>query len=407
MLELIVFRGLQGLGGGGIMAMAQVIIGDIVAPRERGRYQGYTGTVFAFSSVLGPLIGGLFTDQVSWRWVFYINIPIGALALVVTSLYLRLPVRRQEHRIDYLGAALLMACVTCLLLVTTWGGIQYAWTSPTIVAMAIAGVALLVAFVYVEGKAPEPILPLHLLKRRIFAVCSSVSFIAGVAMFGAISFMPLYLQIVQGASATASGLRLTPMMLGLLATSIGSGQLISRTGRYRIYPLVGTAVMGTGLLMLSTLDAGSSVLLASVYMAILGAGIGLVMQVMILAVQNDAPAAEMGAATASVSFFRSMGAAAGVALFGSLLTTRLDANLARLPAGALQGVNSSALTGSPDAVAALPPEVHQFVTHAFADSLGLVFLAAVPIVLVAFALCWLLREIPLRETAHFRVDSEV
>jgi MFS family permease len=266
---------------------------------------------------------------------------------------------------------------------------------------------LLVAFVYVEGKAPEPILPLHLLKRRIFAVCSSVSFIAGVAMFGAISFMPLYLQIVQGASATASGLRLTPMMLGLLATSIGSGQLISRTGRYRIYPLVGTAVMGTGLLMLSTLDAGSSVLLASVYMAILGAGIGLVMQVMILAVQNDAPAAEMGAATASVSFFRSMGAAAGVALFGSLLTTRLDANLARLPAGALQGVNSSALTGSPDAVAALPPEVHQFVTHAFADSLGLVFLAAVPIVLVAFALCWLLREIPLRETAHFRVDSEV
>lgn len=407
MLQLIIFRGIQGLGGGGIIAMAQVIIGDIVSPRERGRYQGYTGTVFALSSVTGPLIGGLFTDQLSWRWVFYINIPIGMLALTATWLFLRLPRHRTEHKIDYLGGAFMVAGVSAILLVTSWGGTEYAWSSPTIVGLSVLGAVLIGLFIWQESRAPEPLLPLRLLRRRTFAVASSVGFIVGLAMFAAISFMPLYLQIVKGVSATSSGLRLTPMMLGLLATSIGSGQLISRTGHYRIFPIIGTAIMAVGIFLLSTLEADSGMGLVSLYMLVLGAGLGFVMQVIILAVQNDSPANEMGVSTTGVSFFRSMGGAIGVAIFGSLLTNRLDSNLDRLvPAESMNGISSSTLTGSPEVVRNLPAVIHSGVVEAFSLSLGTVFLLALPFIIVAFGLTWLLREVPLRENTHVHLDAD-
>jgi EmrB/QacA subfamily drug resistance transporter len=407
MLQLIIFRGIQGLGGGGIIAMAQVIIGDIVSPRERGRYQGYTGTVFAISSVTGPLIGGLFTDQLSWRWVFYINLPLGLLALTATWMFLRLPKHRTEHKVDYLGGALMVAGVSAILLVTSWGGTQYAWDSPAIIGLTALGVLLIAGFIVQESRAPEPLLPLRLLRQRTFAVCSSVGFIVGLAMFAAISFMPLYLQIVQGVSATSSGLRLTPMMLGLLAMSIGSGQLISITGRYRIYPIIGTAIIAGGMFLLSTLEAGSSMILVSFYMLILGCGLGFTMQVIVLAVQNDSPPGEMGVSTTGVSFFRSMGGAIGVAIFGSLLTSRLESNLARLvPKDSLNGIDTATLTGSPEVVRNLPAAVHNGVVEAFALSLGDVFLIAVPFVIAAFALTWLLREVPLRESTHVHLDAD-
>jgi EmrB/QacA subfamily drug resistance transporter len=407
MLQLIVFRGIQGLGGGGIIAMAQVIIGDIVSPRERGRYQGYTGTVFAISSVTGPLIGGVFTDQLSWRWVFYINLPIGMLALTATWLFLRLPKHRTEHKVDYLGSALMVAGVSAILLVTSWGGVSYAWTSPTIIGLTALGILLLGGFIVQETRAPEPLLPLRLLRQRTFALASSIGFIVGLAMFAAISFMPLYLQIVKGVSATSSGLRLTPMMLGLLAMSIGSGQLITRTGKYRIYPIVGTAIMAVGVFLLSTLTAESSMILVSIYMLILGSGLGLVMQVIILAVQNDSPPGEMGISTTGVSFFRSMGGAIGVALFGSLLTSRLDSNLTRLvPPDSLNGIDSATLTGSPEVVRQLPAAIHAGVVEAFSLSLGDVFLISVPFIIVAFALTWLLHEVPLREDAHVHFEAD-
>ncbi len=400
MLELVLFRAFQGVGGGGLISMAQAIIGDIVAPRERGKYQGYLGAVFAFASVVGPLLGGWFVDHLTWRWVFYVNVPVGALALVVTSSVLNVNFRRVQHAIDYLGAALVMGAATCLLLVTVWGGVQYAWGSPTIVGLGIAGVVLLALFVLQEGRASEPVIPLRLWRDPVFSVASGLEFLVGFAMFGAIIFLPLYLQTVGGASAENSGLLILPLMAGLMVSSITSGRMITKTGRYKRFPIVGTATIAVGMYLMSSMGVGTSRLTSSLYMVVLGLGLGMIIQVMVLAVQNSVPHSDLGTATATETFTRSMGGAFGVAVYGAIFNNRLAFNLARLVPGGGEAVNAARLQGSPQAIRALPPQVRDSVLLALARSIHVVFFAAVPLAVVAFVVTWLLPEKPLRETAH-------
>ena len=397
MMQLVVFRGLQGLGAGGLISLAQAIIGDVLSPRERGRYIGLMGGVFAFSSVAGPLIGGLFTDHLGWRSVFYINLPLGVLAFMVTQKALHLPVRRVEHRIDFLGAALMIASVSAVLLATSWAGNEYAWSSPTILGLFAGGTVLAMLFVLQELRTPEPILPLRLFRNNVFTISTSVGFLLGFAMFGAIAFMPLFFQVVKGVSATASGLHMLPMMAGILTASILSGRLISNRGHYKIYPIVGTALTTLGFVLLSTLDAGSNFWLISLFILIVGVGIGLVMQVVVLAVQNSIDYRDMGTATAGVNFFRSMGGAFGVATFGAIFAGRLDGNLTKhVSLDSLNGLSAAALTSSPEQLRTLPPQVIEGVRRAFAESLEPVFLIAAPIALLAFGLSWLLKELPMR-----------
>ena len=321
--ELIAFRALQGIGGGGLMIGAQTIVGDVVAPADRGRYQGLFGALFGVTTVLGPLAGGLLVDNASWRWVFYINLPVGVVALLVTGAFLPAMQRRVSHVIDYLGAALVTAGTTCLVLMTSLGGTTYAWGSPQIVTLGVAGVVLLALFVAVERRAEEPILPLRLFKNRVFGVSSALGFVVGFAMFGAITFLPVYLEIVKGVDPTVAGLRLLPLMVGLLLTSVGSGQLISRTGHYKIFPIVGTALMTIGLLLLSRLGPDTSWLDASLYMFVFGMGLGSVMQVTVIATQNAVDYKDLGAATSGVTYFRSLGGSFGTTVFGAIFSNRL------------------------------------------------------------------------------------
>ncbi|HXZ99460.1 MAG TPA: MDR family MFS transporter [Candidatus Binatia bacterium] len=398
MTELIGFRALQGIGAGGLMVGAQAIIGDVVSPRERGRYMGYFGAVFGLATVAGPLLGGFFVDHASWRWVFYVNVPLGALALVMTQIALHLPRRRHEHRMDYLGAALLAAGVACIVLFTTWGGTQYPWGSGQIVGLGVAGAVLLVAFGFVERAAAEPILPLRLFRSANFTLVNIVGFIVGLALFGSIVFLPQYLQIVKGDGATNSGLLLVPMMAGVLVTSIVSGQLISRTGRYRYWPILGTAIMAAGLYLLSTMGPGTPVGVTAGYMVVVGLGIGGVMQVLVLLAQNAVAPRDLGTATSTATFFRSMGGSIGLPIFGSVFSNLLAGNLARsLPAGFhLAGLSGGTGNASPQVLSTLPPPIHTAVVHAFSQSLGGVFLAGVPVAILAFVLVWLIREVPLR-----------
>jgi EmrB/QacA subfamily drug resistance transporter len=399
--QLIAFRALQGLGGGGLMVTAMASIADVVTPRERGRYQGYFGAVFGIASVAGPLAGGWFTDNLSWRWVFYINIPLGLASLVVTTFALKASSTKVQHRIDWLGAGLLAAGVSCIVLLTTWGGTEYAWASPMIIGLGVGGALLLTVFALVERRAAEPIIPLTLFRNSTFNVSSAVSFVIGFGMFGVISFLPLFLQLVTGASATNSGLLLLPLMFGLLSASVISGRIISRTGRYKLFPVAGTAIATVGMFLLSTMDTGTSRLFSSLFMIVVGIGIGLVMQVVILATQNAVDRKDLGAATANVAFFRSVGGSFGVAIFGAIFNHRLAAELAeRFPAAArasLEGVGGGGLSVA--SIRTLPQPFQSGVIDAFAHALSSTFLWAVPAVAIAFLVSLALREIPLRGPA--------
>jgi EmrB/QacA subfamily drug resistance transporter len=403
--ELIAFRAVQGLGGGGLFALALATMGDVVPPRERGRYGGYFGAVFGTSSVLGPVLGGFFADGPGWRWIFYVNIPIGIVALIVTSSALKIPVIRREHVIDYLGAATIVAAVSSFLLYTTWGGPDHGWGSPLGLALLTAGVLLTGFFILVESRAAEPIIPLELFKLKVFATANLYSFIVGFAMFGGIIFLPVYLQVVQGFSPTKSGLALLPMVVGIFSTSISSGIVMSRTGRYKAFPILGALGVIVALLLLSTLTASTPYWQAALFFYLFGAGLGFSMQIIVTIVQNSVDRQHMGTATSSVTFFRFMGGTFGAAVFGAILSSRLVVHLAAqfatLPGhGAAGSVPTGNIANNVQVIQRLPDPIHGLVLNGFAESLHDVFLWAVPVLLVALAVSFFIPEVPLKARAE-------
>jgi EmrB/QacA subfamily drug resistance transporter len=384
--ELIAFRALQGLGAGGLMTLAMAIVAELVEPRQRGRYQGYIQMVFVSASVAGPLLGGLFVDHLSWRWVFYVNLPIGAVALTVISSALQLPAHDGPRpRIDYLGAALLAAGIAALLLVTVWGGQQYAWDSAQITALGAAAVGLLAAFAVQERRAPEPILPPRIFRDPVFDVVAVVLLLTTCAFFAAVVFMPLFLQIVTGATATQSGLLLLPLLLSGAASTAISGRVITKTGRYKRFPVAGLGLMAIGLLLLSTMDAGTSRATAAAFLVVFGAGFGLVSQILMVAIQNGVDRRDLGIATASANLFRALGGSVGVALFGAIFAARLGGQ-----------IDVQRVQASPESLKALPAAAHTNVVDAVAQALQTVFLVAAPIATLGLLVVLFLREVPLR-----------
>ncbi|HTU15298.1 MAG TPA: MFS transporter [Solirubrobacterales bacterium] len=399
MTELIAFRAIQGIGGGGLMVSAQAGIGDVVSPRERGRFMGLFGAVFGVASIGGPLIGGFFTTHISWRWIFYVNIPLGLVALVVLALTFPKVQNSVKRTIDYAGTVLLAIGLSSIVLLTTLGGTTYDWASPEIIGMGVVGVLALIAFGFAERRAPEPILPPHLFRNRVFVVTSALGFVVGFALFGSLTYLPLFQQVVRGLDPTESGLQMLPLMGGLLIASIGSGQIISRIGRYRIFPILGTGIACFGLYLLSGIDSSIGAGTMALYMAILGFGLGLVMQVLVLAVQNAVSYSELGVATSGATLFRSIGGSMGTAVLGAIFANRLATELAaKLPAGAPSNAGGGSI--DPEQIKHLPAMVRDGYIDAFTSSLTTVFLAASGVVAFAFLLAWLIPERPLRKTVE-------
>lgn len=405
MAMLVGARALQGIGGGGITVTASALIGEVVPLRERGRYQGILGAVFGVTTVIGPLLGGYFTDYLTWRWAFWVNVPISVAVIVVAAVAipaLAAPgTTAPRPAIDYVGIALVGLGAAGLTLATSWGGTLYPWGSATIIGLIVGAVVALCAFVWVESRAAAPILPIRLFSSPVFTVCCVLSFVVGFAMLGAMTFLPTYMQYVNGVSATTSGLRTLPMVVGMLITSTGSGTMVGRTGRYKIFPVTGTALMALAFLLMSRMEPSTSALLQSVYLIILGAGIGLSMQVLILIVQNTSNFEDLGVATSGVTFFRTIGSSFGAAIFGSLFVNFLNSRLG--PALAASGAPPAAVS-SPGALHRQPHDVAAPIVAAYADSLTQVFFWAAPVALLGFVLALFLREVPLRDIHRSAVD---
>jgi EmrB/QacA subfamily drug resistance transporter len=409
MTELIAFRAVQALGGGGLIVLTQAVVGDVVSPRERGRYQGLFGAVFGVSSVAGPLLGGFFVDTLSWRWIFYVNLPLGAIALVVLAAVLPAAKTRTERRIDYLGSGLLAGALSCIILATSLGGNSWAWDSGELIGTAAGGVGLLVLFVFVERRAAEPVLPLRLFRSRPFSVAGAIGLIVGFALFGSTVFVPLFFQTVNSASPTGSGLRMLPMMAGVLLTSIGSGQLITRFGRYRPFPIAGTALMVVAFAFMSTMDEDTSAFGSSWRLLLLGLGLGLVMQVLVLVAQNAVDYSDLGVATSGSTLFRLIGGSLGTAAFGAIFSNRLASELA----GAVPSASAQEGRLNPAQLHRLPPAAHDAYIHAFTSSLSTVFAAAGGVAALGFLLALVLPEQRLRDTVrasgpreHFAVPRD-
>ncbi|MBN3788574.1 MDR family MFS transporter [Burkholderia sp. Ac-20353] len=393
MTQLILLRALQGLGGGGLMVVTMAAIGDLIPPDERGRYQGMFGGVYGLATIIGPLLGGFLVEHLSWRWIFYINLPLGFVALAVLGIAFKPHTAHVKHRIDYMGAAFLATALTCIILFTSEGGSLLPWSSPQLWMTLTLGLVAIGGFVYEERLAAEPIMPLELFRHRTFVLCSLIGFVVGIALFGSVTFIPLYLQVVKGSTPSQAGMQLLPMMGGMLAMSVASGRLISRFGKYRVFPIAGTLVGGIAMALLSTLSLDTPLATMYGYMALLGIGLGMVMPVLVLAVQNTVEFRHMGVATSGTTLFRSIGGSLGVAAFGALFSNGLQSRLAStLPAGAELPPSLG-----PTTVHLLPDAVRDAYLHAFSGSLHVVYLAAASVIAIAFVLAWFVEDTPLRK----------